>query len=142
MAETYVVSTVSTPHIVVTGTRGPSGGSASQDVTATTGEAISGYKLVVLDSSGIAFAASSSNTAHAGRIIGITTGAATSGAVATIRTYGEVTGLSGLTPGAIYYASTAGAIMTTAPTSGFVQAIGHATTTTKLFVRIAPPILL
>lgn len=55
-----------------------------------------------------------------------------------IRIAGLVTGLTGLTPGAIYYISTAGAVTTSAPSNSRV--IGQAdASTTGMVVAIAPP---
>lgn len=54
------------------------------------------------------------------------------------RTSGKVTGLSGLTPGALYYISgTAGAISTTPGVSG--RMVGQAESTTVLVVQTNPP---
>ena len=59
----------------------------------------------------------------------------TSGEKGSIRLVGRLTGLSGLTIGSVYYISqTAGAIVTPAPTSGFVRFMGVADTTSSLII--------
>lgn len=64
---------------------------------------------------------------------------------ATTGQWDVVTGQTGgLTPGAMYFLSntTAGALTTTAPTTGFLCAVGRAMSTTKLALRFDPTIQL
>ncbi len=58
--------------------------------------------------------------------------------------WGEVTGLSSLTAGEMYYLGDNGAITVTAPTAGgdMVLRVGQAITTTTLAVQFNDPILL
>lgn len=70
-------------------------------------------------------------------IIGIATSAASSGDTVTIRRGGQATGLSSLTPGAVYYvSSTAGGLTSTAPTNAIV--VGKADSTTSLVLGLDP----
>ena len=68
--------------------------------------------------------------------IGIATETISTGAVGKIRTGGVVTGLSGLSTGADYYAG-AGATITTTPPAN-ARLIGRAASTTMLVLSIAP----
>lgn len=151
MSTTVLVNDNSNPVVVVApktvravaivGQRGAAGADGSQTVLATAGEALSGHRLVVLDDSGEAVYADSSTTGHAGRILGMTIGAAAAGTTATIRTFGEVSGLSGLTPGSLLFATTTGHVSHTAPATGFVQIVGHAVTATRIIIDLQQPFI-
>ncbi len=60
----------------------------------------------------------------------------------TVGDWTDATGRAALTTNAIYYvsATTAGMLTTTAPTSGYVQAVGRAISTTTLELSIERPI--
>lgn len=70
----------------------------------------------------------------------------TAGATGAFQSDGIIAGLSGLTPGAVYYVSavTAGAITTTPPSTvgQFVVRLGHALSATEFLIRIERFILL
>lgn len=75
---------------------------------------------------------------------GFVIAAVTSGANATVYFDGTITGLSGLTPGEIYYLSTtAGAVTTTIPTTAthIAQSVGKALSATELSFEPGEPIV-
>ncbi|NUS39400.1 MAG: hypothetical protein HOQ02_10310 [Lysobacter sp.] len=100
----------------------------------------------------LATANSSATTTVVGLVSATSINAAASGAVAvegvlsaTTTQWDAVTGQTGgLTPGATYYLSntTAGAITSTPPTSGFIVPIGVAMSTTRLRLNIDQPLQL
>lgn len=72
--------------------------------------------------------------------MGLVVTAVSLGETVTLRTGGLLSGLSGLTPGALYYASgTAGAITVTPGT--YRRLVGQAKSTTELIVSTNPPVL-
>ena len=60
----------------------------------------------------------------------------------TLLDWTAVTGGATLTPGAVYYLTTAGGMSATPPSSGSIVRIGLATTTTTMDIEIARPVLL
>ncbi|CAN5462830.1 hypothetical protein BH20VER3_BH20VER3_00950 [soil metagenome] len=78
--------------------------------------------------------------------LALATGAISNGVSGAYQTDGILGGLTGLTPGAVYYLSdaTAGLIASTAPSAGgsYVVRIGIAISTTELEIQIGRPILL
>jgi hypothetical protein len=116
--------------------------SAVAGVNLTAGEAVylsdgSGAKAA-----GQWFPADSTNTySSTTPVIGITMAAISAAASGDVRIAGEVTGLSGLVAGSLYYVSTTGTITTTAPANS--RLIGQADTTTSLVVGAnpAPPVV-
>ena len=144
MADTTIRVSSETTVVRISGSVGPSGppGSAGATyLTITAGEDLGGHRAVVL-SAGQAVYADNTAAAHANRVIGITTGAATSGSGATIQSAGELTGMTGLTVDAPIYLSTAGTLTQTAPTTGFIQQLGIALSATAMLVEIQPAIIL
>lgn len=109
---------------------------ASTVFTAIAGENLSGGRVVIVAANGMIYHADSSNVAHAGSVIGMVTGAVTSGATATVETEGIITGLSGLTPGMTYFFNNTGALAATAPVTGFSQAVGVAKSATELSIEL------
>jgi hypothetical protein len=76
-------------------------------------------------------------TSTSALVVGVALAAIATAATGTVRLVGRVTGLSGLTAGATYYASgTAGALTATAPT--FARVLGVADTTTTLILSSRP----
>lgn len=101
------------------------------------GEALGGHRAVVLDASGHAFYASSSNAAHAGRLAGITTGAAEVGSAVVLVSAGLLVEPSwSWTPGQPVFLGTGGMLTQTQPLEGFVQIIGMPSSPTSLFIHI------
>jgi len=120
-------------------------GSASNlDITGTVGETVTDNQLVYLSdgssgkTAGQWFKADSTNTYSSQTPeLGIAPAGITSGNSGTIRLSGQLTNLSSLTVGALYYASTAGAITTTPST--IKRFVGQADTATSLVFSPDPP---
>jgi hypothetical protein len=103
---------------------------------------LSGHRAVKAVSGDRVSLVSSANPADIGLAIAITTGAASADAVANLRAYGEITEPSwSWTPGPVFLGVN-GVLTQTAPTTGYVQQIGVALSSTKLMVNIRPPIRL
>jgi len=111
-------------------------------VTRTAGETLGGHRVVRQYTDGCVYYASNTSDSHKHAILGVTTGAVSSGNDATVQTFGELTEPSwAWTPGQPVFLSTSGLLTQTAPSSGFVLVIGTAQTATKLFISIKPPIV-
>lgn len=116
--------------------QGPAGATGSQTVTVVAGATLGGQRVVVLDSSSEAIHADSDTVAHAGRILGVTATAATTGNDVIVNTFGTFIEPSWTwTPGALLYLSLDGIITETPPTSGFVQQIAFAISATEIFIH-------
>lgn len=98
------------------------------------GSAISGHKVVAIQSSQIVLADHA--TTPPGNVVGISNGAAAAGALIAVRTGGKLGGFVGLTPDAVYFLGSAGAINATPPTSGILQIVGVAQDASTLVVQI------
>jgi hypothetical protein len=131
--------------ILTVGEQGPRGiqglpGSVQSTVTRVAAIDVGGQRVVVLDDSEKVIYADRSIVAHADKILGVTTGAAVTGADATVQTYGEMDDPSfAFTPGGAVYASVNGLMTQTAPSSGFSRAVGYAMAATKLFIDLGVP---
>jgi len=128
--------------VVTSGIQGPPGISgASATISYTAGATLSGGVGVVLEGS-TAIAASSTNLSHAGKLSGVTTGSALLGSLAIIQTSGELDGFFGLTINSKVYLQANGTISSVVPTSGFIQQVGIALTSTKILINIQPPLVI
>jgi len=128
--------------IITSAVQGPAGVSgASATISYIAGTNLSGGIGVILSDS-TAIAANSTTLAHAGKVIGITTGAVSSGNQAIIQASGELEGFSGLTINSKVYLQANGTITSTIPTTGFIQQIGLALTSTKILINIQPSLIL
>lgn len=109
------------------------GGSA--EFSALAGEALSGHRAVYVGDDGLAWYASKAS-ASAVRVAGITTGAASLGAAATIQPEGLLTEpswtWSGNTP---VWLGTAGQLTQSPPTTGYLVQIGVAVGPTSLLIQ-------
>jgi hypothetical protein len=131
------------------GPRGPQGekgdkgdsGNITSSLAIEAGEALGGHR-VVRSSGGLAYYASSAVTAHRGTVIGITTGAVSSGDSAGVAAAGEITEPSWNWTDGNVYLSTNGLLTQTAPTSGFLQVIGIVLEPTRLLVALGEPTVL
>ena len=133
---------VASSTIITSAIQGPVGVSGTSAIISyTAGANISGGIGVILNNS-TAIAANSTTLAHAGKVIGITTGAVVIGNVANIQTSGELEGFSGLTINSKVYLQANGTITSTIPTTGFIQQIGIALTATKVLINIQPSLVL
>lgn len=139
MAPVTVVADTS-PVVVQVGAQGvpgPPGGDGSTDIQKIAGEALGGHRAVVLNGSGQAIYADRSTPSHAHKMLGITTGAASSGASVTIRTRGEITeGSWAWTLDLPIFLGTSGQLTQTAPASGFVARIGFPINATTIYIDI------
>lgn len=106
----------------------------SQIFTSIAGEDMGGNKLVYIDNDK-AFLFNPANTSLYGRCLGITTGAALQNDAVFIQVGGVMDWTSvPLTPGAVYYAGSNGAL-TTSPAQPVVQRVGHAIASNKLKIN-------
>ena len=134
---TIAVASEDTVVLTIAGSQGASGSDGSTDLQKTAGEALGGHRAVVLNGSGQAIYADRSTPSHAHKVLGITTGAASSGASVTIRTRGEMTeGSWAWTLDQPIFLSTSGLLTQTAPTSGFVARIGFPINATTIYIDI------
>ncbi len=117
------------------GPAGPPGADADFSFAITAGEALSARNTIYINSGGNAMKAdadSSAKQATGWVAADVATGDAGTGYFGG----GLVTGFTGLTPGAVYYQSaTAGAITTTKPTSGVLQQVGIALSSTTFMFK-------
>jgi hypothetical protein len=108
----------------------------SDDITLVAGENLSALRAVTSNSSGQAVYASNDTLANA-QVVGITNGAVTSGANATIKISGILTDANwNWTKGTVYL-GTNGTLTQTVPTNGaIVVHVGKALTATTLIIDI------
>ena len=95
--------------VVVAGRQGIPGPAGNALVTGTAGAALGGHRMVTTNASGYLIHASNADPSHAGRVVGMTTGAVSSGATATVQTAGAITeaGRSWI-PGSLIWVTTDG----------------------------------
>ncbi len=107
------------------------------------GEALDGYRAVMLNSVGHAVYADSGDLSHAGRAIGVTAKAAALGGDVTIRLMGEI-----IEPAWAWdilksvFLGPNGTLVQVPPISGFVQIIGRPITAQSLFINPKPHVTL
>ena len=113
-------------------------------VSLTTSETLAAGDLVNIWNNGGTANARKADCSNGRRAHGYVLSGASSSTTATVYVQDNLTGLSGLTPGAAYYLSTTGGISTTAPsTSGQIsQEIGTAISTTVISFIPKQPITL
>ncbi|MGZ8236344.1 MAG: hypothetical protein ACXWTY_00540 [Methylobacter sp.] len=114
---------------------GASGGSVIQLIA---GIDLGGNRVVTA----AAVYADSADITTAGNAIGITAGAASQGSLVDIATTSELDGFFGLTADQPVYLSVSGTVTQIIPTSGYLQRVGVAISTTKLLINISEPIVL
>lgn len=132
--------------VLASGQQGPAGppgppglaGSAGASYSILTAGAALGGNRVVIDN---ATYADNSNDAHINKVIGFTVGAATLGAPVNIQSSGELDGFSGLAIAPVYLAAN-GTLTQDVPTSGFIQKLGNAISSTAVLIAISPPLKL
>lgn len=138
--EDHIVDEVRDIQIVTVGEAGPAGADGvdgGAEITKTATVALGGHRAVVPDAVGGVIYADSSTLTHRDKVLGITTGAVSAGASATIRTYGELTEPSwAWTLDEPVFLGLTGLLTQTPPSSGFVQRVGFPTAATKLFIDI------
>lgn len=124
------------------GPPGPTGPGGSITNTATAAEAVGGHRAVVNTSSGIAYA-DADNLAHCGRVVGITTAAAGSGAPITFQASGKITEPSwSWAPNADIWLGLNGLPTQTIPGAAvFAQRLGFALSPTEMWVELGEPVV-
>lgn len=108
----------------------------SQDLQLTAGASLSALRAVTTNSSGEAVYASTDTLGNA-QVVGITMGAASSGAQVGVKTFGPISDASwNWTKGPVFL-GTNGALTQTAPSGGaIIVQVGRALTATQLFVDV------
>jgi hypothetical protein len=137
-----VVQTLDVPSpVVVVQAFSTSTPPASLDVRSlVAAAALGGHRAVYAAGGGTVDHASSANAAHLGKVVGITIGAATMGALAEVATSGEMTEPSfTFVPGPVYFNSS-GVLTQTPPVTGFLQQVAVAVSATKIIVGLGMPI--
>lgn len=138
---TTVVPPASITTTLVNG-QGPAG--TSTRPAYTTSAALSGHQVIALNASGLAYYASADDLSTAFRVVGISTGAAGSGASITVQDKDVMThnGWS-WTPGQLVYLGLNGTLVAAVPVSAaFILVMGKALSSTSMLVGIQPPIAL
>ena len=123
----------------------PSGIGADTDSLEATENLAAGDLVNVFTSGGVAKMRKADATSSGKEANGFVLASVTSGNTGTVYYEQRITGLSGLTAGAIYYLSTtAGGVTSTAPSGSgnVVQRIGRATDTTVLTFQPSAPVVL
>lgn len=122
---------------------GPQGPSGYTTLVQTVSTPVGGHRVVYLDANGDVQYASSSNTQHAFRIAGVTTGAAGALDSINIQTNGVIEELSWTWNTSLpIYLGENGVLVQVAPTSGFLMIVAQPITPTKIMVALQPPIIL
>ena len=99
---------------------------------------IGGLRVLLADQS----YADQSNIDSYGKVIGLSKGAVVTGGLLEIVTASELAGFTGLIPNTQVYLGLNGLITQTVPTSGFIQQLGVAITSTSILVNLSLPLLL
>lgn len=128
------------------GPPGTGGGGSRLEVTGTAAQALSGHRAVYRRSDGLIDYADAGNLAHRNAAIGITTGAASSGATVTVVMAGEMTegSWSWAAPGLIFLGAN-GALTQSVPAtpgSQFLAVLGYALSSTTVYIDRQPSIRL
>lgn len=123
------------------GVQGPPGGTLQQYPAGAT---LSGHRVVTLDSNGALKYATCTDAAHAGRVIGITTHAASAGDQCGVQTFSTMDESSwNLTPDQPLFLGADGTLVAAPPPdAAFVMVVGFAISPTVLFISLREPILL
>lgn len=107
------------------------------------GENLGGHRMVVLNDSQQAIYAVNTTLTHANKVLGMTTGAAALGGMATVQTGGEITEPSwGWVLDQPIYLGINGLLTQTPPIAGFSLIIGFPITATKIFINLREPLIL
>ncbi len=111
--------------LTVTISGGGSGtGESLQDIY-TAGETINGGKAVIMDTDGLIYVMSITNSAHWYQYLGVAVNAANIGDPVTVVTHGKTDVLgSGWVAGQPYYIAPSGYLSTSAPTAGYCKQVG------------------
>lgn len=122
------------------GIRGPKG-EATSTQTHQAGTDLSGHRAVRV-SGGLAYVADAGSKSHAGRCIGITTGAVTQGSVATIQTVGIMTEPSWSWAEGPIFVGAEGVLTQSVTGLKFIQQVGVSTSPTQIDINPQLPIVI
>lgn len=130
---------VSQPNAIVQvnglqGIKGNTGASSSVTIAAPIN--LGGNRVVMANG----HYADNTDFATVNKAIGLTQGAAITGADVVIVISTELDGFAGLTPNDPIYLSTNGTVTQTLPLTGYIQQVGVAISTTKILVNLMMPI--
>jgi hypothetical protein len=125
---------------------GPMGPSGVTNASYLSSSNLSGHRLVTIDNSGSIIYASNDNNLHANRVIGMTTGASSSGAMSTVQANGELLEPSWNWDTSLpVYLGLNGLLTQTPPvypSALFSLIVGFPVSTTTLYIQIGQPIAL
>lgn len=103
---------------------------------------LNAFQVAYMAGDGTALPASSANTTHAGRVLGISETTQAAGTDAVIQISGEIENPAWtLETGKAYFLASGGEITLTPPVAGFAQRIGVAKTEHILVINLGEPIL-
>lgn len=108
--------------------------------TYKTGVPIEQNTVVYMGTDGLIYPANSSDSNIINKVIGITTESKVENSDINVITYGTITSVNSLTLGATYYFDTNGQLTQSAPSTGFSQVVGIATTSTTLLFDLQLPV--
>ena len=134
-----IVATFSAPR-GAPGPAGPPGPSGGETISKTALQDISGHRAVKVAAGGVEYP-SIDNAGDGDLLLGITTGAASVGADATVQVAGEMTEPSWSWSLGPVFSADAGVLTQTPPAGAWLRQVGIATGPTTLFVDMRPPIL-
>jgi hypothetical protein len=125
------------------GVPGPPGPAGAVTLSYIAAIALSGHRVVVLDATVQLIYADSGIAAHANKVLGITTGAASAGASATVQIGGEVVEptWSWVLDTPIWLGAN-GTLVQVQPTAGFGLIVGFPTSATSMVFGVKEPITL
>jgi hypothetical protein len=143
MSDPVIVVVSETQTRVVDSIRqGPPGPPGVGFVSITAGQELSGHRIVSVNEASLAIYADKDSLETVQQVLGLTTGAVSSGAVATVLPAGEITEPSwSMDPRAPVYLGNNGLLTQVLPTTGAILQIGVPLTATRLLVNIKMPII-
>lgn len=118
--------------------RGPQGepGAPGDVQSVECGEAISALRVIAIIN-GEGFLANHDDTAHAGRVAGLTLTAANQGATTSVRMFGRVTDASWNWTAAELFVGLNGMLTQTPPSTGFMQSIARVESPDTIFIALS-----
>lgn len=108
--------------------------------TQTAGESIDAFQAVFIHTDGNVYIANSNDIEQMGKIIGIASSAKNINESINIISFGKLSGFHSLHAGFNYYISDMGYLSYIPPTTGFVQIMGIAASTSDFILLMQPPI--
>lgn len=140
-----VIPQTGVPSSLEIGAQGPPGADGTNgpmQLTRTAGEVLGGHRIVRLNADGEAIYADCETVADASVVLGMTVGAADSGADVDIQTEGELIEPSwDWNPDLPIFLSTMGQLTQSEPVTGFVLQVAIPTGIDRAFIRIGEPIV-